>query len=264
MPDQYAAGSVRRMVDEFASAPGRSVAVETDAPVRAGWSANADMEHTAGSLLKIPVVGAFLSEESQTPDRFARRVRPDMMRPTGYPSVRAAFSDSSLTMREIAALSIVCSDNAAASFILETAGAGAYRRFLADAGCAHTGTPPGFQDHQFAELAGCATTAADQMRILRHVWRTECCRPLRGWMANNLLNARLSARTEPPDLFAHKTGTLSGAVHDVGVLTTASGMEAFIVVLTSGNADSIDASHEIAGFGRDLARALGRLAATGM
>ena len=73
-------------------------------------------------------------------------------------------------------------------------------------------------------------------------------------MSNNLRNARLSYRIEPPAVFAHKTGTLNGAAHDVGMLTVPTSRVS-LVVLTSGE-DPVDISSRMAKFGSDVANEL--------
>ena len=75
-------------------------------------------------------------------------------------------------------------------------------------------------------------------------------------MRNNVRNSRLSAYFAPSTWFAHKTATLAGAVHDVGVLRTPAA-QATVVVLTSANADSVSAAFTMARFGRALGRILG-------
>ena len=251
---------MRAHIDEFIGrSPRRSVVVEVHEPVSASWSRNADTEHPAASLVKVPLVGALLVAMSEDETIAGIRVRPADLAATAYPTVRSAFAGSALTMPELAALAIVSSDNAAADLILEHLGPEPYERFLSDAGCLRTGTPPGFTDGCFDRLAEVRTTARDQISILGHVWSTDILRPLRRWMANNLYNSRLTARTEPPDVFAHKTGTLAGAVHDVGVLTTPR-LRASVAVLASGEEDPVAVSYEMAELGRGLAAGLADMA----
>ena len=251
---------VQRCVDAFTEgAPLRSVIVKLHKPFKTTWAANPDTEHPAASLLKIPLVGALLIAASEDKAMWNHRVHPDELEETCYPTVRAAFSGSTLTLPELSALAILTSDNAAASYILDFLGVEPYCRFLRVANCRSTGTPPGFTDEHFHILGEIKTTATDQINILEYVWNTECLRCLRLWMANNLHNTRLSARTEPPDIFAHKTGTLGGAVHDIGVLTTPQ-LQASIAVLTSAETDPVVTSSEIADLGHNLTRELKKLA----
>lgn len=251
---------IQQCIDAFIEgAPRRSVIVELYKPVKLTWAANPDIEHPAASLLKIPLVGALLIAMSENRAMLNHRIHPEELEETCYPTVRTAFSGSTLTLHELSALAILTSDNAAASYILNFLGMEPYRQFLRVANCRSTGTPPGFTDEHFHILEEVKTTAIDQINILEYVWNTECLRCLRVWMANNLHNTRLSARTEPPDIFAHKTGTLGGAVHDIGVLTTPH-LRASIAVLTSAEMDPVDTSSEIADLGRSLTDELKKLA----
>lgn len=255
---------VQRCIDAFIEgAPRRSAIVKLHRPVKATWMANPDIEHPAASLLKIPLVGALLIAASESEVVAGHRVHPEELKETCYPTVRTAFSSSKLTLPELSALAILTSDNAAASYILDFLGTEPYCQFLRVANCKSTGIPPGFSDEHFRILKEVKTTAADQIQILEYVWMTECLHQLRMWMANNLCNTRLSARTEPPDIFAHKTGTLGTAVHDIGVLTT-SQLQASIVVLTSAEIDSVVTSLEMADLGRDLTGELKNLARHGL
>ena len=247
---------VQRLIDTFVEGgPLRSVLVQVHEPVSDVWTANPHTEHPAASLLKIPLVAGVLmaiERHEISPDH---RVRPDQIGETAYPTVRAAFSASTITLLELSALAILTSDNAAATYILDLLGVDPYLRFMSEAGCEHTGIPPGFNDEHFALLREVKTTASDQNRILSYVWDTDQLKPLRGWMANNVLNGRLSACTEPPSVFAHKTGTLEGTLHDVGMLITPE-FRASLIVLTSNEADPIATTAQMASLGDCLASEL--------
>ncbi len=259
--DARASRRVERFIEDFVEAGRlRSVIVQVHHPVALAWEANVDVEHPAASLLKIPLVGALLFANSEHEVSLDHRLRPDLLESTCYPTVRTAFSASTLTLLELSSLAILTSDNAAASYVLEFLGVEPYCRFLRAAGCENTGAPSGFGDEDLTLLREARTTATDQLRILRHVWNTDCLRPLRTWMANNLRNGRLSARIEPPAVFAHKTGTLEGVVHDVGVLTTPD-LRASLVVLTSAEPDPVATSAQMADLGRDLSDELTRMSA---
>ena len=247
---------VQRLIDTFVEGgPLRSVVVQVHEPVADVWAANPHTEHPAASLLKIPLVAGVLMSIEQHEISPNHRVRPDQIGRTAYPTVRAAFSASTITLLELSALAILTSDNAAATYILDLLGVDPYLRFMSEAGCDHTGIPPGFSDEHFALLREVNTTAADQNRILSYVWSNDQLKPLRIWMANNVLNTRLSARTEPPTVFAHKTGTLEGTLHDVGMLTYP-GFQASLIVLTSNESDHIATTAQMADLGDRLANEL--------
>ena len=238
----------------------RSVIVKVKEPVEVEWVINPETSHPAASLLKVPLVGALLKAGADGSVSLDESVRPDLLEPTCYPTVRAAFSGSTLTIAELAALAIITSDNAAASTILKYLSPKHYFRFLTDAGCDSTDAPQGFGDDSLEDLNRARTTAKDQLGILEHVWKTNSLSPLRNWMSNNIRNSRLSARIDPPATFAHKTGTLDGVAHDVGVLTTPQ-LHAVIVVLASDEQDSVATSAEMADLGYDLMHSLSRFTA---
>lgn len=233
----------------------RSVIAKIKEPVEAEWVVNPETPHPAASLLKVPLVGALLKAGADGDVSLDESVRPDLLEQTCYPTVRAAFSGSTLTIAELAALSIITSDNAAASLVLKHLPPKHYFRFLTDAGCDSTDAPQGFGDDCFGGLSRVRTTARDQLRILEHVWETSSLNSLRDWMSNNIRNSRLSARIDPPSIFAHKTGTLDGVAHDVGLLTTPV-LRTFIVVLSSNEHDPVTTSAEMADLGCDLMHSL--------
>ena len=216
------------------------------------WSANAASRHPAASLLKVPVVAAALIAGEEGRLSLDERIDPKTLGTTAYPTVRAAFGGSTLSLREVAALSIVTSDNGAASAVLAAVGDAAIKDFLESAGCRDTDPVPGFSDADFENLQGACTTAVDQYRILSQVWSSRSLAELRTWLTNNLRNARLSARIEPPRTFAHKTGTLCDVAHDVGMLSTPQ-CRASVIVLTSKEVDPTAVAYTMAGLGCQMA-----------
>ncbi|WP_420611061.1 serine hydrolase [Candidatus Poriferisodalis sp.] len=224
------------------------------------WSANAELRHPAASLLKVPVVAAALIAGAEGRLSLDERIDPKMLETTVYPTIQAAFDGSTLSLREIAALSIVTSDNAAASAILDAVGDAAIKDFLERAGCRDTDPVPGFSDADFENLRGAYTTAVDQYRILTQVWSSRRLGDLRRWLTNNLRNTRLSARIEPPRTFAHKTGTLCDVAHDVGMLSTPQ-CRASVIVLTSKETDPTAVAYKMAGLGSQMADELDCLTA---
>lgn len=247
---------VQSCIDSFAArGPRRSVILSLHEPFAFTWSVNPIIEHPAASLLKLPLVGALLIAGSHQEISLDQRIHPDRLDKTRYPSIRTGFSTSSITLLELSSLAIITSDNAAASYILNAIGADRYRTFLRAAGCERTGTPPGFNDEHFPLLQRVKTTAMDQNRILNFVWTIDSLHPLRLWMANNLRNSRLSARTDYPVVFAHKTGTLDGVAHDIGMLTTPN-LRASMIALTSRESDAVSTSMEMADLGTELTDSL--------
>lgn len=248
---------IRRAVDRFAGRhPRRSVAVRLHRPRPGMWTANPDRVHSGASLLKIPVVGGLLLAVSRGEATLSTVVPVETLDRTAYPTALEVFHGAGVRLEQLAALSIITSDNAAASYALQTAGPAPVGEFLDLAGCDSTDIPPGFSDSMFGALREAGTTAEDQLRILGLVWTDDRFVPLRRWMANNMLNGRLSARFEPPTVFAHKTGTLAGAVHDVGVLTTPKARMSVAVLTSERESDAVTMAAEMANLGCDLERAV--------
>ena len=210
-------------------------------PYQAVYGRHVRQPHPAASLAKVPLVAAVLQAGDAERLDLDGLVRVADLDRTVAPNILEGLSGETLSVRSVAALAITTSSNPAASYLLRLVGQRQYRAVLTSAGCERTGTPIGFADTDFNALAACETTALDQSRILDYVWAHPAMGALQLWMANNVLNHRLSARLEYPDVMAHKTGTLAGAVHDIGMWTTP-GVRASIVALTSTGTDSAEMS----------------------
>jgi len=242
------ATAVATAVAEFvAAAPGRAAHVEDLATGFVLGRAGADLRPPTASLAKLPLVAAALVAADAGQLDLTTRVDPHRLSRSQYPSIHGAIT-TPLTLGELAALAIVLSDNAAAQVVCEYVDPARWADALHVLGLADPGRPPGFTDDHFAELSGLRTDLDAQVAMLRSVATEPVLAPLLGWMGDNLRNTRVSRLIPPPSRFHHKTGTLDGVLHDVGVLR-AGHHQLIVVTLTERQVDPVGTEDELTSFG---------------
>jgi beta-lactamase class A len=196
-----------------------------------------DTGYPAASLSKLPLVAAALLAGADGTANLSTPVPSSSWGSTAYPSVLTALH-SDLTVAEMAALSIVTSDNPAAQVVLDWLPAGAWERATAALGCTGMCPPAGFGDHHFDGMHHQHTTVDEQVAVVTAIATVDELAPLYRWMGSSLLNQRVSAMVAPPIRFHHKTGSLDGVLHDVGILDTGI-HQTIIVALTHHQADPV-------------------------
>ncbi len=196
-----------------------------------------DVGYPAASLSKVPLAAAALLAGLDGTLDLSAPVPSSAWGSTIYPSVLGALH-SDLTVGELVALSIVTSDNPAAQAVLERLPAGAWERAVTTLGCPQMAKPAGYGDDDFDGMHHQLTTVDEQVAVLTAIAARDELAPLYGWMGSSLLNQRVSAMVAPPVRFHHKTGSLDGVLHDVGILDTGT-HRAVVVALTRDQADPV-------------------------
>ena len=186
---------------------------------------------------------------------FARPVLVSRLHPTQYPTILSAFDqDRELTLGEMMALSLTTSDNAAADYVLDLIGMDRVNERAQELGMMGTRVATGFRDDEFSRGDESTTCASDMVRLFEHVYaHKEIGNYRRIWSAliNNLRNTRIPGLL-PDDLpVAHKTGSLEGIAHDVGVLLMPD-MPVLLVVLTAHEPVTLETSLQIAHLAREI------------
>lgn len=214
-----------------------------------------DTGYPAASLSKLPLATALLLAGADGTLDLTSPVPSSSWPSTRYPSVLASLQ-SNLNLAELASLSIVTSDNPAAQVVLEHLPPGAWERATSVLGVAGMAPPSGFGDEHFDGMHHQHTTVDEQVAVLRTIATLDLLAPLYRWMGSSLLNQRVSAMVAPPARFHHKTGSLDGVLHDVGVL--ASGPHRMVVVaLTRNQRDPLATQAAMVDLGVSVAAALG-------
>ncbi|MHB1731921.1 MAG: serine hydrolase [Ferrimicrobium acidiphilum] len=184
-----------------------------------------------------------------------RPVPVSRLHPTQYPSVLGAFDqDRELTLGELIALSLATSDNAAADYVLDLIGTVLVNERAQELGMTSTHIATGFRDDEFSRSDESTTCASDMVRLFEHIYaHREINNYGRIWQAliNNLRNTRIPGLL-PDDLpVAHKTGSLEGIAHDVGVLLIPD-MPVLLAVLTANEPVTLETGLEIAHLAREV------------
>ena len=214
------------------------------------WRHGDDVTYPPASLSKVPLTATALLAAHDGLLDLGRRVGPDEFHCSQFPSVTTALT-TPLTLGELATLSIVLSDNPAAHVLLEAVGETLWARGVAMLGCPAMTLPVGYRDQDFDAMSTEATTVDEQVAVLRAVDRLAELAPLRAWMGSNLRNGRINAMVPPPHRFHHKTGSLDGCLHDVGILDV-NGQTAMVVALTKDQSDPMATEAAMAELGRGL------------
>ena len=213
----------RQATEEFAAGdPGRSVLLQGHG---ATVGVAADTPRPGASVLKLFIaIAAHLAGAAGQLDLAATAAITDLP-DSRWPSVLTALHpDHRFTMAELAGLMMATGDNRIAEHLATTLGFDAVNRVACEVGCRSTRVAIGFADPALGP-AGRAnvTTAADCAIALHAVWTRPALAPLRTAMRSSLFNSRILALLPDDVVVAHKTGTLSGVVNDIGVIHASTG-----------------------------------------
>lgn len=219
-----------------------------------GWSLRPDEVFPAASVVKVPILlelyRRFQSGELDPGTRVAVRAR-DMVRGAGilfelHPGLR-------LSLRDLAHLMIVVSDNTASNLLLDHLGLPAIHALLNRLGATRTTLNRRFM-HPPGPTGDNVTTAADCARILRALWEG---RVLQGaWREEALeILRRQQYREKIPMMLplgavvANKTGELDGVRHDMAIVE-ARGHAWVLVALTRDGREPWEVDNRIARISR--------------
>jgi len=243
------AATVTRIAETFCGTdPGRSIAIYADrlGPVPVG--VNADLARPAASVIKVATVMALFDLALEGRADLSESVLVAALGETRYCSILKAFDrDRALSLREVAALSLITSDNPATVFVMSRVSMQDTSRVLSAAGCsAYATCKVGFSEAELgpANRAN-RLTAADAVRLLQHLRRTARYAPIVTFLENNLRNARIPALLPDDVVIAHKTGSLEGVVNDAGIVSR-SGASFIVAFLSDGQSDHAATQNDIA------------------
>ena len=170
----------------------------------------ADKPRPAASLIKLGLVCQALQQLD--PCSMLDR---SLLANSVFPSVRCSLQEQ-LTVSELCAWSLMTSDNACASLLLQQlGGSAAFNDWLRDAGYQQSSMQGDFSDRSL--LGGefqAVTTLREASQMLKQAMEGSA----REWLGNCMLNSRVPALLPSYLPVWHKTGTLSGAVHDLAVV----------------------------------------------
>ena len=177
----------------------------------------------------------------------AQTIRRADLNDTFYCSILHAFDETdTLSLKTLIGLMIIVSDNPATSAVLDTVGMDTVNAWLRENGLTETNIAIGFDDASLgAPLRANLTNADDCLTLLKLIDRAPRYGFIKRMLANNLRNERIPKKLPDDAVIAHKTGTLSGLVHDVAIIESPVASY-YLVVLADG-------LEEDATFARNLA-----------
>jgi len=209
-------------------------------------------------VLKLPLaIAAHRRGDRWLDDRVAREALPESV----YPNVLAAFDPGrALSRRELCALSLITSDNAAASHLLTLVGADGVNEELRALGCRATRIVVGFEDRLLGPPGRANVISADDaLRLLARVYEDPALAGVEHALRNTILNQRIPLLLPDDVAVAHKTGSLDGVVNDVGIVYGQAG-DVALAFLCDGQGDAPTTEVAIGRCAADIRQALGQQA----
>lgn len=203
----------------------------------------------AASLIKLPILLRLFRMVEENGLRLDERVvLSEEERVGGFGILKDLGNGLAPSIRDLAVLMIVMSDNIATNLLIRRLGMDEINQEIRSIGMTGTALRREMMDAA-AKARGLdnETTAEDTAKVLKailnHRRRGEMLDILLRQQCNNKLPARMGEDVK----FAHKTGDLPGTEHDAGILISG-GQEALVVVLTAqlgDNQDGIRLNQEI-------------------
>ncbi len=227
---------------------GRSIAVFADHLADVPIGANACVPRPAASVMKVAIVMSLFDLAADGQLDLMESVPVSLLGQTRYCSILKAFdADHILRLREVAALSLITSDNPAMVYlmsrltfdnianVLRSAGCG--EQAVCRAGFSETELGPANRVNQF--------TAEDAIRLFRYLGTEMHYAPIITFLQNNLRNVRIPALLPEDALIAHKTGSLEGVVNDAGIVSR-DGRSFIVAFLSDRQADPVATQTDMA------------------
>jgi len=233
---------------------GRSIAVFADRLGVAPIGVNTQVSRPAASVIKVAVIMALFDQAAAGRLDLSEHIPISVLGETRYCSILKAFdTERTLSLREVAALSLITSDNPAMVFLMSRVTFDDIAKVFDAAGCSeHAACRAGFSEAELgpANRAN-QLTATDTVRLFQHLNTNTRFAPIVTFLENNLRNARIPALLPEDVVIAHKTGTLDGVVNDAGIISQ--GGQSFIVAfLSDRQADPVATQSDIANCALEL------------
>ena len=243
------------ILDRFcAGDPGRSVALAfdggRDAPdKRVTLHINGETPRPLASVIKVALVMALYDIAAAGRIDLAEQVPVAALGATRYCSVMHAFDgDRTLSLRELAAIALITSDNPVAVLLEGRVGRNAVSDVLQRAGVSadRAHMRAGFREDELGPRNRAnAMSALDVLALFRSLRAEPRYAPIIVALENNLRNARIPALLPDDAVIAHKTSSLEGVVNDAGIVRLDT-HEFTVALLCDDQADPAATSNDIA------------------
>ena len=210
------------------------------------FSYQAETVHSSASVIKIFLMACLFQRAERGELRLADRIpiRPELIAPSA--GVLSYLKDvTELSLRDLIELMIIVSDNSATNLLLDQVGLEGINLYLEkELGLKDTRMRRKMMDlDAIARGEDNTTTAAETAAVLEWIWRGELVSPeasremlriLKDQQDGSLIPWHLDEEL-PEHTIAHKTGGLSGVVHDAALVD--GGREPFILCFFGSGVD---------------------------
>ncbi|MFZ1109715.1 MAG: serine hydrolase [Rhodomicrobium sp.] len=209
---------------------------------------NGDIQRPVASIMKVPLLMALYDMAASHEVDLSQKVKISNFTKTRYCSILTAFDPGTeLTLREVAALSLITSDNPIAIYITGIVGFERVNSVLRRLGCdTRAVMAAGFTEDELGPKNRVNQASAnDLILVFNEVLQNSRYEDLDKALANNLRNNRLPALLPDSAIVSHKTGSLNGVINNAG--TVRDGEASFtLAVLTDDQADPLATTTEMA------------------
>ena len=248
---------LQQACDQFSSQAGQVSILLEDKQDRFRIAINETTKIPSASVIKPAIACAAFHDLNLKLDQFIDLRELDETR---YCSIMRAFEPTdTLTLKELIGLMLIVSDNPATTLVLDYVGIDKVRDWLDWVGMDDTNFDVGFTDFDLdGRIRTNLTTAKDCLTLLKQIGNPRGPYGfIRDMMENNLRNERIPKRLPDDAIIVHKTGTLSGLVHDMAMIE-APGAAYYLIVLANELPDPHQFAFDLAVFSKqvhDLIRA---------
>jgi beta-lactamase class A len=260
--DPPAAPFTQRVTERVAAVPGATVGVLLkvvgDSAVHA---LHADTVFHAASTMKVPVMIEYFRQRDAGTLPASHQVRlQNRFRSIvdGSPYALEASEDSDsvaysrlgqeVAVRDLVEWMIVRSSNLATNAVIDLLGAERIQETARALGAATIAVRRGVEDDKaYAQGLNNTTTARDLAALMeaiasRRAASPASCEEMLAILGRQEFNSEIPAGLPPGTRVAHKTGEITGVLHDAAIVVPPAGRDPFVlVVLTSGIADRAQA-----------------------
>jgi beta-lactamase class A len=246
----------RNIVDLLTTYTGRWGVVIVDPLSGYRLAINPEMVFPAASLIKVPILYEILRQAAAGLLRLDdSHVVTKAVRAGGAGILKELRPDITMTIRELAMLMIILSDNTATNMLLELTGMDRINESMTNLGLQSTVLRRRMMDVAAAQAGNENETSAADLALLFTAIQTSVGLPpeysavLLDILMRQQIRDKLPFYLPDATVLAHKTGTLPGVEHDVGILFSPRG-PVIVCVLAAGLAANYHGVQGIACIGK--------------
>ncbi|MCI0396086.1 MAG: class A beta-lactamase-related serine hydrolase [Chloroflexi bacterium] len=252
--------TLERQLEELVAAlPGRAGVVVKELATGQALCLNASAPFPAASVIKLAILWTFFQEVEAGRLPAAERVTLAPGHQVGGSGVLQALAPGlAPTWQDLARLMIIVSDNMATNLLIDRLGQETINQAIAGLGLRVTCLQRKMMDYARAQQGfNNVITAEETVSLLEHIVTPGRLSPsshqaMLEILRQQQLNDYLSRDWPEEVVFAHKTGTLSDAAHDAGILFLDGRSPLILVALTAGLADNFAGAAFCARLGRTV------------